>query len=161
VETSKLAIYAPDSPFGKSLLEFINRTWTTECVPKQWCSSAVVSILKKGGDVTVMDNYWAISIMGVLIKLLMTVVTQRLQVVCQTNQIIRRWQRGFMPGEECPLRVANIFDISGRRQALGLPTDAGFKDVRKAYDAIPHEILFPKLCANGITGHMLSFIKAL
>jgi hypothetical protein len=53
--------------------------------------------------------------MGALIKLLMTVVTQRLQDVCQRNKIIRRWKGGYMPGEECPLQVASIFGIAGRR----------------------------------------------
>jgi hypothetical protein len=32
-ETLKLAIYAPDSPFGKSLLELINKIWTAKCTP--------------------------------------------------------------------------------------------------------------------------------
>jgi hypothetical protein len=60
-ETLKLAIYAPGSPYGKSLLlELINKIWTTKCVPRQWCSSAVVSILKTW-EVTVMDNYRGIS----------------------------------------------------------------------------------------------------
>jgi hypothetical protein len=95
-ETLKLATYAPDSHFGKSLLELINDIWTTKCVPKQWCSSAVVSILRKG-DVTVMDSYRGISIVGALTKLLMTVVTQRLQDVCQTNKVLRRWQGEFGP----------------------------------------------------------------
>jgi hypothetical protein len=63
--------------------------------------------------------------MGALIKLLMTVVTQRLQYVCRTNEVIRRWQGGFMPWEECPLQVASIFDVASRRQALGLPTYRG------------------------------------
>jgi hypothetical protein len=66
-----------------------------------------------------------------------------------------------MPGEECPLQVASIFDIASLRHALGLPTHAGFMDVRKAYDTIHHELLFSKLGANGVTGHMLSFLKAL
>jgi hypothetical protein len=74
---------------------------------------------------------------------------------------IRRWQGGFLPGEECRLQVESIFDIAGRRQALWLPTYAGFIDIRKAYDTIPHELLFSKPEANGITGHMLSFLKAL
>jgi hypothetical protein len=66
-ETLKLAIYAPDdSPFGKSLLELMNNIWTTKCVPKQWCSFAVVSILRKG-DVTVMDTHRGISSMGAII----------------------------------------------------------------------------------------------
>jgi hypothetical protein len=99
--------------------------------------------------------------MGALIKLLMTVVAQCFQDVCQTNEIIRRWQEGFMPGEECPLQVSSIFDIAGRRQALGLPTYAWFINVRKAYDTIPHELIFCKLDANGITEHMLSFLQAL
>jgi hypothetical protein len=91
---------------------------------------------------TVMDNHRGISIMGDLFKLLRTVVTQRLEDVCQTSKIIRRWQGGFMPGEECPLQVASIFDIVGRRQVLGLATNMGFIYVRKAYDIIPHELLF-------------------
>jgi hypothetical protein len=62
---------------------------------------------------------------------------------------------------ECPLQVASIFDIAGRRHALGLPMYAGFIDLRKAYDTIPHELRFSKLEANGITGHMISFLKAL
>jgi hypothetical protein len=66
-----------------------------------------------------------------------------------------------MPGEECPLQVASIFDIAGRRHALGLHTCAWLIDVRKAYETIPRELLFSKLEANGITRHTLSFIKAL
>jgi hypothetical protein len=51
-ETLKLSIYVPDSPFGKSLLDI--PIWTTKC--KLWCSSAVVSKLKKR-DVAAMDSY--------------------------------------------------------------------------------------------------------
>jgi hypothetical protein len=75
---------------GKSLLELRNEIWTTKSIPKQWCSCAVVSILKKG-DVTVMDNHGDISIVEVVIKLIMTVVTQRLQDTCHTNKIIHLW----------------------------------------------------------------------
>jgi hypothetical protein len=162
-ETIKLAIYAPDSPFGKSLSELTKKIWTT--LRNVSLSNGVAprscQYLKKG-DVTVMDNYRGISInIGALIKLLLTVVTQRLQDVCQTNKMIRRWQGGFMPGEECPLQVASIFDIAGRRHVLGLPTYAGFVDVREAYDTVPHEHMFSKLEANGVTGHMPSFLKAL
>jgi hypothetical protein len=64
-----------------------------------------------------------------------------------------------MPGEDSPWKVARIFDIVGRRQALGLPTYAGFIDVRKAYDTIPHELLFSEFEANEITRHMPSFLE--
>jgi hypothetical protein len=37
----------------------------------------------------------------------------------------------------------------------------GVRDLRKAYDTIPHELLVSKLEANDITGHMQSFLKAL
>jgi hypothetical protein len=47
-ETLKPAIYARNNPFGKSPLEMINKLWTTKCVPRQWCSSAVVSIQERG-----------------------------------------------------------------------------------------------------------------
>jgi hypothetical protein len=59
------------------------------------------------------------------------------------------------------LQVASIYDIAGGRHVLELPAYAGFTDVRKACDNIPHELLFSKLEANGITGQMISFLKAL
>jgi hypothetical protein len=92
----------------------------------------------KKRDATAMDDYMGIFKMGVVIILFMTVVTRRLHDVCQTNKIVRRWQGGFMPGEECPLRVASIFDFAGRRHSLGLPMHAGAIDIPKAYDTIPH-----------------------
>jgi hypothetical protein len=67
-----------------------------------------------------------------------------------------------MPWEESPLQIASIFVIASRRHALGLPTyDAGLINVWKAYDTIPHELVFSNLEANGIPGHMVSFLKAL
>jgi hypothetical protein len=39
-----------------------------------------------------------------------------------------------MPREECPLQVASIFDIAGRRQAFGLPTYAAANLWAKAYE---------------------------
>jgi hypothetical protein len=62
--------------------------------------------------------------------------------------------------EDCPIQVASIFDIAGRRHALGLPTYARFINGRKAHDTIPRELIFSKLEANGITRHMQSFLKA-
>jgi hypothetical protein len=64
--------YAPDSHDGKPLLELINKMWNTKCVPKRWCSSAVVSILKEG-DVIVIHSSRGILVIGVVIKLLMPV----------------------------------------------------------------------------------------
>jgi len=159
-EALKLAIYAPNSHFGKALLALINGIWTKNYIPQQWRSSAIVSVPKKG-DATVMDNYRGISIIGAAMKLLMTIISQRLQDVCQAKGIIRRWQAGFMRNEEGPMQVASLFDIAARRQAAGLPTYAGFIDFRKAYDTVPHELLFLKPQAIGVTGHMLTFIKTL
>ena len=63
--------------------------------------------------------------------------------------------------EEAPLQVACLLEIATRREKLGLPTYAAFVDLRKAYDMVPHELLFLKLESIGIRGHMLSFLRAL
>jgi hypothetical protein len=108
-----------------------------------------------------MDIYWNISILGVVFKLLMTVVTLRMQNVCQSGKTIRRSQGGFMPGDNCPLQIASIFHIASPRLALGLPTYARFIDVQRPNDTIPHELPISKLEGNGITVHLLSFFNAL
>jgi hypothetical protein len=47
-----------------------------------------------------------------------------------------------MSGEECPLPVTSIFNIAGRRLALGLPTYVELIDDNKAYDTIPTSLYF-------------------
>jgi hypothetical protein len=56
VKISKLAIYAPDSPFGNSVLGLIHITLTKKCIPKRWYSYTVVA--PAGGAAAAAPEAW-------------------------------------------------------------------------------------------------------
>ena len=99
--------------------------------------------------------------MGAVMKLLLTIVAHRLDDACEEHNIYNSpSQAGFRQREECPLQVACLLEI-GNREAHSSPTYAAFVDFRKAYDTVPHDLLFLKLQHRGFRGHMLSFLRAL
>ncbi len=60
--------------------------------------------------------------MGAVMKLLLTIVTQRLNSISEENGLFSRSQAGFRRMEEAPLQVACLLEIATRREKLGLPT---------------------------------------
>ena len=148
------------SSFGRAVLAILNQIWLNSTTPDVWQSAIVVSVFKKG-DPTDPDNYRGISVMGSVMKLLLTVVANRLDAACEEHAIYCQSQAGFRRLEECPLQIASLLEIGKRREAIGEPTYVAFVDFRKAYDTVPHELLFQKLHHLGFRGHMLHFIKAL
>mmetsp|Transcript_20858 Transcript_20858/g.64667 ORF Transcript_20858/g.64667 Transcript_20858/m.64667 type:complete len:117 (-) Transcript_20858:365-715(-) len=69
-------------------------------------------------------------------------------------------QGGFRAGEEgvaqaAALHTATTSCVHARQVVI-----VGFLDLRKAYDMVPHEILFEKLERLGIHGRLLDLIKA-
>jgi len=114
----------------------------------------LVSIHKKG-DPADMDNYRDISLIPVPFKLLLTMITIRVQKAME--------QAGFRAKEECPGQAAALVEMvqaqEGKHWNTHLLDVCGF--ISKAYDTVPHEALFGKMYQWGIRGKMLEFVKAL
>lgn len=149
-----------ESPMGKALLEMLNLMWEHQMIPQEWRDSMVVSIPKKG-DVTDMNNYRGISLMSTVLKVLVTIVSARLDKGFESNGLFSEAQAGFRRREECVTQAACLLEISKRRKIKGLPTYLMFVDLKKAYDTVPQEALMAKLDAYGVRGKMLSFIREL
>lgn len=147
-------------PMWLALKRLVNLQWETAIIPSMWRSSVVVSIPKKG-DLSIMDNYRGISLMGTSLKLLLTIVTQRLGKVCEEQLLFTKAQAGFRKLEECVIQSATLLEICKRRSIREMQTVVVFVDIKKAYDTVPHEALMRKLHAYGIRGRMLQYIRAL
>ena len=75
--------------------------------------------------------------------------------------MLRREQAGFRKREECMGQVISLMEVLSRRRAAGRPSYVTFIDLKAAFDTVPHQALFARLRAVGITGPTLRFIEGL
>ena len=147
------------SPMGRTIWWLVSHMWANGAVPDVWAESTVVSIPKKG-DLTVMGNYRGISLMGTVLKVVMRVVSDRLDKALEEHHRFSPGQAGFRHREECPTQIACLYEACRRRMLRDEDTYLMFVDLEKAYDTVPHEGLFRKLELQGVRGRMLTFLRS-
>lgn len=150
----------PSSEMGKALLNIINKIWLSGEVPSDWATALVVSLHKKGSR-TDPGNYRGISLMSHALKLLTTIVSNRLYTYLEDNNIMAEEQAGFRNREEAVAQAAVLAEVMRRRKLMGHKTYVAFIDQRKAYDTVVHDHLMYKLQHYGVHGTMLNFIQNL
>ena len=89
-----------------------------------------------------MDNYWPISVLPTISKLLSL------------------YQCGFHKGHSTDLAVLSFTDRIRHGMDQGLLTGAGFIDLRKAFNTVDHDLLLEKLTMGyGVTGKGLGWFR--
>lgn len=144
----------------KALTRVCNHMFERGEVPTVWRVAVVVSIFKKG-DPTVTGNYRGISLMDSTLKVLLSILTSRLQSALEANGMVVREQAGFRPREECMAQVMALYEVLRRRFLNKEDTFVLFLDFQKAYDVVPHQALFRRLKVLGVEGKFLVFLKKL
>lgn len=150
----------PPSPMSDTVTHLLNLVFTKGEIPNDWTTSEVVS-LPKDGDLACMDNYRGISLMSCTLKILLVIVSDRINRAAERSQRFHDTQAGFRSLEEAITQAACVVEILQRRRIAGLRTYAIFVDLKKAYDTVPHQGLFAKLQRFGVRGTCLEFIRAL
>lgn len=160
-EFFKLLVHSNQpSKLGDVLFGLLQWQWSMGFIPDIWRESVVVSIPKKG-DLTDANNYRGISLMSTALKVLIVILTRRLNRAFEAHDLFSPSQAGFRTREECVTQVGCLLEICQRRKIDELPTYLAFVDIRKAYDTVPHGALFAKLAHYGVTGKMMTYIQAL
>ena len=148
----------PSTPMGTMLFDLLSEIFTVGFIPPSLLKSLLLNIPKKG-DPLDMGNYRPISLLEALLKLQATILLRRLQPLLP--HLITTHQTGFVQGEEPMSNVASIFEIVQRRHIATTPTYGVFLDIKSAFDAVNHELLFRKLERIGIRGKMLKLLRAM
>jgi sorting nexin-29 len=106
-----------------------------------------------------LDNYRGISLINSAAKVLEMVLKNRL--VPLAEEWLSDLQAGFRPARGCNDLHFILQEAVSSRREQELPSFVVFIDVKKAYDCTWREGLWALLSNAGVTGRMLTVLKAL
>ena len=76
------------------LFNFVNLCLQKSLIPKSWCQDLINPIHKEGCK-NDPNNYWGICISSVLLKIICSLLNNRIQLQCKQRKIINKKQTGF------------------------------------------------------------------
>ncbi|UYV84831.1 hypothetical protein LAZ67_X003647 [Cordylochernes scorpioides] len=149
----------PDS-YILLLKQLYNSVMMTGKYPAIWTNSTIHPIFKNGYKNSP-SNYRGIALISNVSKLFTSILRSRLEEWVEGRRVIPENQAGFRKGRSC---IDHIFTLTTLIQ-LSLRKKRGklyvfFVDLRKAFDTVPHSILWKKLYNLGISYQFISTIRS-
>ena len=145
------------------LTKLYNNIFMTGDFPEEWCESVITPIFKKG-DRENPNNFRAISLVNMICKIFIHVLSSRLTVWAETNNIIDESQGGFRGGYST---IDNVFSLQALVQKYLSKRRGRFYvfyiDFLKAFDNCPHTGLWDSMIRKGVNpnGRFLSVFKSM
>ena len=136
--------------FDKSLKEGAHESWR----------KAIVTAIFKKGKKTDPGNYRPVSLTSVISKILESIIRDAIVSHLMKNGLITDDQHGFVPKRDCITQLLVCIEDWTRRLEESKAFDVIYTDFAKAFDSVPHERLFLKLEAIGVSGDVLKWIKS-
>ena len=141
------------------LRNFINLCLCKSLIPQSWCMDLITPIFKDG-SINDPDNYRGMCISSVLLKIICTLLQNRIQGHCNKFNLINENQIGFKSNHRTSDHLLTLKTIVKKYVTIGKKKlYACFVDFKKAFDSVWHKGLFHKILKNGINGNILNFIK--
>ena len=127
-------------------------------VPSQWRNANVTPVFKKG-DKSLASNYRPISHTSACSKLCEHIIAKSIMTHLELNNILSDFQHGFRAKRSCKTQLITFWDEIVKNSNSGGQTDVIIMDCSKAFDVVPHNLLFLKLRYLGISDCALDWTK--
>lgn len=142
------------------ICEMLNQVFLSEEIPERWRKVKVKPIPKQSGDPRLPSSRRPIALMNVSLKLINSVVKDRLNEIVTTENLLPKLSFGFRKNcsaSTCVNYVVNrIKEVKAEKgQVIGV-----FLDLSGAFDSVDLNILMSTLVAIGIPGKLISWMHA-
>ncbi|KAK4698258.1 hypothetical protein P7C70_g8023, partial [Phenoliferia sp. Uapishka_3] len=133
-------------------------------VPNAWLIAHIVPIAKKTTDVNDPATYRGITLESCLLKLLTTLLSERLNEWILTDKgtnVLPDNQGGFRPGYRTEANILTLDHILAQARRAGKDVYVAFVDLKKAFDTVSRGLLWQKLRLLGCSGKVFDLIRTL
>ena len=142
---------------GKVMTGLCNSIWKRKEWPTDWKNLAYVPIFKKG-DKKECGNYRTIALISHTSMVFMRIIQRRLEVFLIPELPIE--QAGFRRGRETRDHIANVrwmMEKAREHQRDLCMRFIDYKNLKKAFDCVDHDILWVILRAVGVPVHLIGY----
>ena len=130
--------------------------------PKAWKIGELSSIYKRCGSKYDPNNYRGITVTSTLSKLFCSITNSRLEKFAIEKKLIPEEQIAFASNSRTSDHIFTLYSIVNKYLVgSGNYVYSCFVDFSKAFDNVPHDILFSKLLKCGIGGQFYNVIKSM
>ena len=143
------------------IYKFMNLCFEKSLIPNSWAYE-LISLIHKKGSKCDLNNYRGICVSSALLKILCTLLNNRLQDHCSSNEILSKNQIGFKKNCRTSDHILTLKNLVKKYVTHGQKKlYTCFVDFEKAFDSVWHKGLFKKLENYGIKGKTLNLITDL
>ena len=127
-------------------------------IPNSWAMD-IITLIHKKGDENDLGNYRGICVSSPLLKVLCSLVNNRIHGFCLDHGLISKNQIGFQKNCRTSDHILTLKALVKKYVTMGKEKlYVCFIDFEKAFDSVWHKGLFHKLHNNGIIGKSLNLI---
>ena len=141
----------------KWVTDICNEVVRSGVVPVDWRRSWMVNMYKGKGNALECSSYRGIKLLEHILKVLERVIEARLRKTVKIDEM----QFGFCPGKGTTDAIFIVRQVQekflGKQKELWM----AFVDLEKAFDRVPHEVLWWALRHVGVEEWMLNVIKSM
>ena len=120
----------------------------------------IIYPIHKDGTRSDPDNYRGICISSAILKLMTSLIYERFQNYVDKHDLLSKNQIGFKKKARTSDHILTLKTVIKKYVTHGhKKIYACFVDLKKAFDSIPHKLLFEKLRQLGLDGGMLSLVE--
>ena len=143
------------------LVELFNTILHSGNYPQQW-REAIICPLHKKGTIHDPQNYSGISLLCVLGKIFIKALNTRFQTWADNNDINKDEQAGYRKGfltiDQIFILYANVSKYISKKKGRMYVC---FVDFSKAFDSIPHSLLWYQMMKSGIHGKAIRVMQSM
>jgi hypothetical protein len=135
----------------------MEQSFHSSTLPCDWRTAYITPIHKSGNRLEA-NNYRPISLTSSVVKIMESIIVDRLDSFTSEFAIIPKEQYGFTKGKSVETNLLSCLNDWSSLVDLGKSVDVVYLDFAKAFDKVPINLLITKLKTHGISGRLLAWI---
>jgi hypothetical protein len=156
-----LRILRYDDVTAKALANFLNICVQQADVPDEWGRAFLFILYKGSGPKDNANSFRGITLKSQMLKLLESLLCERLRIWVETNDLLPAEQTAYRPGQNGSDHLFSLSLLREKARAAGQSLFAGFIDLRKAFPSVNRQRLLNHLSSLGVSDYFLRILTRL